>query len=210
MAEIKRFFALSIIVFSNFVFAQFNVQLFDQDHNPVSRAVISIPAEIEPNAAAKIAVMDQINREFVPRVLTINLGQFVSFPNSDNIRHHVYSFSDAKPFEIKLYRGTPTEPDLFDKPGIVILGCNIHDHMVGYIHVAGKEVTALTDENGIAVFNRKTPNAVKIWHSQLSKSATKIISRPLEKQNDNGVWQLTAYLQPLVIKKPRKFKARFK
>jgi len=210
MTKIKLFFALFAVVWPSMACAQFTLQLLDQDNNPVSQAVISIPSEAISNPTVQEATMDQINRQFVPHVLTINRGQFVSFPNSDNIRHHVYSFSDPKSFEIKLYRGTPTSPDLFDKPGIVILGCNIHDHMVGYIYVADNEMTAITDENGMVVLDAQAPDEVKIWHSRLSKSADKIISKPLEKKNDQSVWQITTHLQPLVIKQPRKFKARFK
>jgi plastocyanin len=210
MIKIKLFFALFAVVWPGIVCAQFKIQLLDQDNKPVSQAVISIPSETVSNSTAQEAVMDQINRQFVPHVLTINRGQFVSFPNSDNIRHHVYSFSDPKPFEIKLYRGTPTSPDLFDKPGIVILGCNIHDHMVGYIYVADNEMTAVTDEEGMVALNAQVPDEIKIWHPRLSKSAVKVISKPLEKKNNKGVWQITTNLHPLVIKQPRKFKARFK
>ena len=210
MTKIKLFIVFVTVAWPNIVCAQFKIQLLDQDNKPISQAVVSIPSETTVNLSAEIAVMDQINKQFVPHVLTVNQGQFVSFPNSDNIRHHVYSFSDPKPFEIKLYRGTPTLPDLFDKPGIVILGCNIHDHMVGYIYVADNELTAITDENGMAGFDAQAPDKVKIWHSRLSKSADKIISKPLEKKNEMGVWQVTANLQPLVVKQPRKFKARFK
>lgn len=210
MAKIKWFCTLFIIVFPNVVLAQFNIQLLDQDNNPVSQAVISIPTESKSNSASQIAVMDQVNRAFVPHILVIHQGQHVSFPNSDDIRHHVYSFSEPKPFEIKLYKGTPTQPKTFDKPGIVILGCNIHDHMVGYVYVAENEIATITDKNGIAVFDGEAPSTVNIWHSRLSKSENKIISKPLENQTNSGVWQLTAHLQPPLIKKQRKFKARFK
>jgi plastocyanin len=210
MTKIKLFIILVTVAWPNIVGARFEIQLLDQDNKPISQAVVSIPSETAMDLSAKVAVMDQINKQFVPHVLTVNQGQFVSFPNSDNIRHHVYSFSDPKSFEIKLYRGTPTSPDLFDKPGIVILGCNIHDHMVGYIYVADNELTVITDENGMAGFDAQAPDKVKIWHSRLSKSADKIISKPLEKKNELGVWQVTANLQPLVVKQPRKFKARFK
>ncbi|MCU1244570.1 MAG: hypothetical protein JWN02_480, partial [Acidobacteria bacterium] len=48
---------------------------------------------------------------------------------------HVYSFSPAKPFQLPLYKGTPSKPLLFDKAGVVTLGCNIHDQMSAYIIV---------------------------------------------------------------------------
>lgn len=81
------------------------------------------------------AVMDQKNRMFVPHILPIQVGTTVSFPNSDDIRHQVYSFSPAKTFQLPLYKGTPGAPIVFDQPGIVALGCNIHDRMSAYIVV---------------------------------------------------------------------------
>ena len=209
MIKLIFIFWLSAIILPNIVCAQVKIQLLDQDKKPVSKAVISIPSENVSNNVAEIAIMDQVNRQFSPHVLVVTQGQSILFPNSDDIRHHVYSFSEPKPFEIKLYRGTPTAPDLFDKPGIVILGCNVHDHMVGYIYVADNKMAGVTDEKGMAVFEIKAPEEVKIWHSRLSESADESISMPLIKQNDEGVWQLTINLRPLVVKAPRKFKARF-
>ncbi len=108
-----------------------------------------------------------------------------------------------------MYKGNPTLPELFDKPGIVVLGCNIHDHMVGYIYIADNNISAITNEDGIAIFEAKVPDAVKLWHEQLSEGADKIITAPLVKKNDQGVWQITINLRPFVFKTPRKFKARF-
>ena len=210
MTKIIPVFLLFAMLLPSIVCAQIKIQLLDQDNQPVSQAVISIPSETVSNSVAQTAIMDQVNKQFSPHVLLINQGQSVLFPNSDDIRHHVYSFSDPKPFEIKLYRGTPTAPDLFEKPGIVILGCNVHDHMVGYIYVTDNKMTGITDEKGMAVFEIQTPEEVKIWHSRLSESADKRISMPLVKQNDEGVWQITINLRPLVVKAPRNFKARFK
>ena len=81
------------------------------------------------------AAIEQKDRQFIPLVSVVQMGTAVSFPNRDPIRHHVYSFSLPKPFEIKLYVGTPAEPVVFDKPGEVVLGCNIHDHMLAYVYV---------------------------------------------------------------------------
>lgn len=209
MGKIIHAFLLFAIMLPSIVCAQIKIQLLDQDNQPVSQAVINIPSEIVSDSVAQTAIMDQVNKQFVPHVLLVNQGQLVSFPNSDDIRHHVYSFSEPKPFEIKLYRGTPIAPGLFDKPGIVILGCNVHDRMVGYIYVTDNSIASVTDENGMAVFEVQAPKEVKIWHSRLSESADKSISMPLVKRNDEGVWQITINLRPLVVKAPRKFKARF-
>lgn len=79
--------------------------------------------------------MDQKNRQFVPRLLVIQTGTAVNFPNSDNVRHQVYSFSPSRKFQLPLYEGTPAQPIVFDKAGVVALGCNIHDRMSARIVV---------------------------------------------------------------------------
>ncbi len=123
-------------------------------------------------ASSERMAMDQRNREFVPYVLAVQTGTPVYFPNSDNIRHHVYSFSMAKTFELPLYRGTPAAPVMFDKPGAVALGCNIHDWMVGYIYVVDTPWFATTGDDGNA---RLTPPAgeyeLRAWHPRLKGSA---------------------------------------
>ncbi|MBW8329243.1 MAG: methylamine utilization protein [Thiobacillus sp.] len=95
------------------------------------------------------ARIDQINKEFVPLVSVVQTGTRISFPNKDNIRHHVYSFSAAKKFEIKLYADTPSKPILFDTAGYVVMGCNIHDHMIAHLLVVDTPYFAKTDANGM-------------------------------------------------------------
>lgn len=145
------------------------IQLLDQSGKPIHNAVVAIALAngLNTSAPEALAVMDQMNKQFLPNVLIIQQGQHVSFPNSDNIRHHVYSFSATKPFEIKLYKGAVTEPILFDQPGIVVLGCNIHDNMVGYIYVAHNETTYLSDVKGKVDLPAGT-DEISIWHANLS------------------------------------------
>ncbi|PYF83187.1 MULTISPECIES: methylamine utilization protein [Marinomonas] len=142
--------------------AEITLTVLDQDNLPVDDAVITVPQQFigTPN---KVAVMDQVNESFVPRVLVVQKGQYVSFPNSDDIRHHVYSFSQPKSFEIKLYKGTAIEPILFDKPGLVVLGCNIHDDMIGYIIVADNALVFKTDENGQVTLPVKKGDKISLW-----------------------------------------------
>ena len=98
-------------------------------------AVVYAVAEGQSAAPArnKTAIMDQKNRTFIPHVLPVQTGTKVTFPNSDDIRHHVYSFSPAKPFQLPLYKGTPPTPELFDRAGVVTRGCTIHDPMSAFI-----------------------------------------------------------------------------
>ncbi|MGH6649005.1 methylamine utilization protein [Aquabacterium sp.] len=98
--------------------------------------------------AGATANMAQKGRAFQPTMLVVQTGTPVLFPNFDTVRHHVYSFSAAKKFEIKLYAGTPAAPVVFDKAGTATLGCNIHDQMLGYIHVVDTPYFGVTGSDG--------------------------------------------------------------
>lgn len=137
---------------------------------PVPEAVIyALPASGKlPATAPRPAVMDQINKEFVPFVIPVQLGSSVTFPNKDNIRHHVYSFSPAKIFDLKLYSGKPSSPVVFDKPGPVALGCNIHDWMVGFVYVVESPWFAKTAKTGSARLDLPDGEYdLKVWHPWL-------------------------------------------
>ena len=139
---------------------------------PVSDAVvIAVPLDgiVKPLPHRQPEVVDQIDREFVPRVKVILAGTSVIFPNKDNVRHHVYSFSAAKRFELPLYAGTPAAPVVFDKPGLVVLGCNIHDWMIGYLYVSESPYFAKTGGDGRALLRDLPERAytVRVWHPQM-------------------------------------------
>ncbi len=115
----------------------------------------------------------QENKKFLPDVLAVTTGTEVLFPNHDAVRHHVYSFSPAKKFELKLYKGTPSTPVLFDQPGVVVLGCNIHDLMVGWLLVVETPYFAKTDALGRASFADVPPGSYQLrtWHPGLAVGA---------------------------------------
>jgi plastocyanin len=119
--------------------------------------------------ARRTAVMDQRNRTFVPHVLPVQTGTAVEFPNSDDVRHQVYSFSDPKKFQLPLYAGTPASPVVFDKPGEVVLGCNIHDRMSAYVIVVDTPYFAATGRNGRVTLPNLGPGRymVHVWHADL-------------------------------------------
>ncbi|MEM7016541.1 MAG: hypothetical protein AAF512_04265 [Pseudomonadota bacterium] len=152
--------------------AQINV--VDQKGNPVNEAIVEIvPSTGSPvsPAAGNTTIVDQVNKEFVPRVNVVTVGTPVSFPNKDNIHHHVYSFSEAKRFELPLYEGTPTDPVVFDKAGLVVLGCNIHDWMRGYVYVSETDKHTKTGEDGKASIQSLDAGdyQVRVWHPRLRK-----------------------------------------
>ena len=141
----------------------------DDRGKPVADAVVSLTPSAALPVRAGIAFMDQQNKEFVPAVLPVAVGTSVTFPNRDNIRHHVYSFSPAKRFELPLYSGTPAAPVVFDTPGSVVLGCNIHDWMVGYVYVLPTPYYAKTAADGKARIADVPPGTyeARVWHPRL-------------------------------------------
>ena len=135
---------------------------------PVRDAVVyAVPDGREAPPANQTAVMDQKNRTFIPHVLPIQTGTAVKFPNSDDIRHQVYSFSSAKMFQLPLYTGTPANPIVFDKPGVVTLGCNIHDRMTAYIIVVATPHFAATGKSGRVTLSNLNAGkyALHVWHA---------------------------------------------
>lgn len=140
--------------------------VMDQSGKPLRDAVVEMLVDPVQEVAGQPAIMDQKHRRFAPRVLAIHKGRQVALPNSDNVRHHVYSFSPAKTFEIKLYKGVPGAPMAFDRAGLVTLGCNIHDGMIGYIYVAEYEHVGVSNETGIIRLDAKisAPVHIRYWH----------------------------------------------
>lgn len=115
------------------------------------------------------AIIDQIAKRFAPRVSVIRTGTSVAFPNSDHIRHQVYSFSDSKPFTLKLYAGSPKADIVFDKPGLVILGCNIHDTMVAFVGVVDSPYFAKMPATGTSTLDLPPGRyRVRVWHPSLA------------------------------------------
>jgi plastocyanin len=153
---------------------RFVIDVSDRDGLPVPEvAVYALPVETAAAQAAALpphAVMDQNDRAFVPHILVAQTGTAIDFPNSDSVSHHVYSFSPAKSFELALYKQGAVHPPLvFDVPGVVTLGCNIHDNMVGYILVVDTPYFAITDGNGEGVLDGLPPGRyrLQVWTPRL-------------------------------------------
>jgi plastocyanin len=155
--------------------AELSAQISDQKGEPVADVVVlatpddaSLMAHAKPPSDA----VDQVKKQFVPYVKAVYAGAMVSFPNRDNIHHQVYSFSPAKKFELPLYAGAAAPPVLFDTPGIVVLGCNIHDWMIGYIYVSDTPFFGTTEYAGTTTLSGLPPGryTVRIWHPSMESS----------------------------------------
>lgn len=151
------------------------VQVTDGSGKPLADAVVYAmpPAGKPPPKAASAALINQINREFVPFVSVMQAGTVVSFPNKDDVRHHVYSFSPAKSFELRLYSGAQAPSVTFDKPGLVTLGCNIHDHMIAHALVVDTPWFAKTGASGKATIEALPADNYDIhaWHPRQAQTA---------------------------------------
>ena len=163
-----RFLLLLVLAPSMFA-ATLTVRVRDAGGRAVTDAVVSAePEGRQLPLARRTAVMDQRNRQFVPHVLPVQVGTAVSFPNRDDVRHHVYSFSKAKTFQLPLYKGTPSNPEVFDRAGVATLGCNIHDQMSAFIVVVDTPYFAKT-VNGLATLDDLDAGryTVTVWHPDL-------------------------------------------
>ncbi len=148
------------------------VTVTDAAGRPVENAVVWVAGASAAAATPAAASIQQVGRRFDPTVSVVQVGAAVAFPNNDTVRHHVYSFSPAKRFEIKLYIGTPTQPIVFDKPGIVTLGCNIHDRMLAWVVVVDSPHFAKTDAAGQAVLGvAPGRHRLRVWHPGLGEDA---------------------------------------
>ena len=155
--------------------AEIAASVTDQQGRPVADAVlVAVPVDgnMRSPQRPRDGSIDQVDKEFFPRVTIVPVGASVTFPNHDDVRHQVYSFSPAKRFELPLYAGVPAQPVVFDKPGVVVLGCNIHDWMVGYVYVSESPFFAKTGKDGKAVLAELPARAyvLRVWHPQLEMS----------------------------------------
>ncbi len=149
-----------------------SVKVTDAEGKPLADVVVYADAQGGASVpkVVKAAVIEQRGLKFLPLVSIVQTGSQVAFPNYDKVRHHIYSFSPAKKFDQKLYSGVAAAPQVFDKAGTVVLGCNIHDRMVAYVKVVDTPFFARTDAAGVAQI--ALPGAgkytVAAWHYNMT------------------------------------------
>jgi len=149
--------------------ATLTAEFVDSNGAALSDVVLTLQGPAGKLDPAPTAAMDQRDQRFAPHVLAVHTGTQIKFPNSDDIRHQVYSFSPAKRFELRLYGGTPSDPVLFDKPGLVVLGCNIHDWMLGYVYVTDDPWFGVGNGKGVLTLGDLPAGhyVATLWHPQV-------------------------------------------
>ena len=179
----RRVTAVTLLACAPLSAATLDVRVQDgAGHGIAGVAVIAVRDGGAPDGAAPAtptAVMDQRRLQFSPELLVVRTGTAVAFPNSDQTRHQVYSFSPAKTFQLPLYAGRAHPPVVFNRAGIVTLGCNIHDQMIGYIYVTDSPWFTLTDGDGHAVL-RELPAGdytLSAWHPRLDELPRELRTR---------------------------------
>ncbi len=169
--------ATALLLFATNVFAAtgggVRVEVKDDRGQPVADAVSSlVPLDTRPvlTPPAEPVVIEQVGEEFTPYVTPVLVGTRVAFPNNDRVQHHVYSLSSTKTFELPLYRGSVHDPVVFDLPGIVSLGCNIHDWMAAYVVVLATPHFAKTGGDGTSLIASLPPGRyrLEVWHPRLA------------------------------------------
>jgi plastocyanin len=161
--------ALSFILSGSAGAATVDALVRDPQGKPVpDAAVVLYPLASAVQKPRAVATIEQRGREFIPYVTVVQTGTAIEFPNNDSIKHHAYSFSAAKKFEIKLYAGKPGQPVVFDKPGEVVIGCNIHDWMEAYVLVVDSPYFARTAPDGSAAIANVPAGRyrLRLWHPQ--------------------------------------------
>ncbi len=154
--------------------AALQVQVQDKNGKPLPNAVVFLESSDAKSAVKPLRGIEvvQAAKQFSPAVTVVTTGTSILFPNNDTVRHHVYSFSPAKTFDLKLYAGVPANPVVFDKSGIAVLGCNIHDNMVAWVVVVDTPYFGKTDAQGNVVLDAPTGNyKLRAWHASLPTGA---------------------------------------
>lgn len=200
------FVCLPVLGLASFAQAgQLDISVFDSQNKIVADTVVYLEANFLPSSPRKKVIPNDIaqkDKKFMPLVSVVQTGSSISFPNNDTVRHHVYSFSPTKQFELKLYAGTPSAPVLFDKPGTVVLGCNIHDSMVAYIHIVDTPIFGITNSEGKVSFADLQPGSyvIKSWHYQtpneLASKPHTIQIKDRQQHNINLVFKLKTLIDP--------------
>jgi len=182
--------------------ADIDIRVLDAEGQPVPDVAVFVKQTgIAPSTDRKpeSAVMDQRDVRFVPHILMVQKGASVEFPNSDVVAHHVYSFSRPNNFVLPLYKGTTPGPVVLEHEGVVTLGCNIHDGMLGYIVVVDTDVFGLTDESGqisVSVDGNASDYEVGIWSPRIRDSKDPLTQQVADGSDDRITFELQKSLRP--------------
>ncbi len=188
------------------------VTVRDANGKPVADAVVTAVlksgAPLPPQQSNGVYRVNQKDTAYDPFVSIVPAGTPVAFKNSDSWGHHVYSFSKAKRFDITVPAQKSSDPLLFDKPGVVVIGCNIHDRMLAYIYVSGNGMPSKSNKMGVARFLGLPPGAYRLtaWHPLLRSKRKQPTADITVQQDSEAAMDLVATLKQPNKKKRKPYK----
>jgi plastocyanin len=197
---------LVIFIFSgNLTAGELLVTIEDKKQRSVHDTVVELVG-IDTKAGTVIDVeITQLDKEFSPELSVIPRGSSVLFTNNDPFQHHVYSVSKGNQFDLPLYKDIPAKQINFDTPGIVKLGCNIHDWMLAFSYVSQSQYISITDSTGKVKFTDLPEGEYQlhIWNPRLKKNK-KVITQPLSIEQEQPLEHKVTVSLRKKIRKPRR------
>jgi len=159
----------------------------------LKNAVIQIGDLKQGKSPAKEIELDQLNCEYVPRVVVVPIGATVKIKNSDGILHNVHSVSEKNtPFNRAQPKFMKEIKETFSKPEIVQLRCDVHGWMSGWIVVTEKPFFDVTQADGTFKFASVPVGkySLEVWHELLGKTNQQVEVKAGEVTNVTFEFQL--------------------
>lgn len=181
-------YVISIALSASLSAAELSIRIVENNAHPVHDTVVElIGTDIEPALVTHLAI-SQVDKEYIPELSIIPRGSNVTFLNKDPFKHHVYSVSKGNDFDLPLYEGEPAEQITFNTPGVVKMGCNIHDWMLAFAYISQSERVETTDASGLVVFKDLAPGQyqLNVWNPRL-RNNKKVISQSISIQDDQNI-----------------------
>jgi plastocyanin len=123
----------------------------------------------------------QEHKSFHPRLLVVEVGASVEFPNHDPFFHNVFSLFEGKHFDLGLYEAGTSHMVHFDRPGVSYIFCNIHPEMSAVVLALNTPFFGVSDARG----NITIPGVprgryvLRIWHRRAAPDALKTLSHEI-------------------------------
>lgn len=180
---------------------------------PLADAVVEVNVadSAQPDTTPSVEVF-QRNAAFHPHVSAVPVGTNVTFPNRDTSRHHVYSFSPTGVFDLNLYRQETPPPVHFNKAGVAVIGCNIHDDMQAFIVISNAGYRGVTDQSGKVNLEQLPPgeHRLRVWHPRLEATHQQWWDAPASiSADDQRTVSLTLTVPPEPASQPSSLQQRF-
>ena len=195
-----------ILFLSTLHAAELKILVVDTKARPVHDAYVELLAKDSSHRVKPASgVIDQVDKEFTPLLSAVPVGSRVSFPNSDNIQHQIYSFSKTKPFDLPLFEKNESQSVRFEQAGIVQMGCNIHDWMLAFLYVYESEYFQKTDEAGAVQFSALAEGAyvLRVWSPRLKKNRVPVEVELMVAPDVNLDYTQEIKVRKKIRKKPR-------